>query len=374
MLRNKEDFWKYERDAPLLNKNRSYLKADESNADLIARVEKWPSLMGESSLPSFGDSFKNFQIQGEPDRIIIKDAERTFFGDHDRQLLIQVLSFVQSKFDDYAQGLSYVVSFLLLHLDVNTVVDVVGRINFEDKYLPGYWKTESVASAIDANVFEHLLERFNPAVRHHLSKNTIFPETYAQKWFVGLGIHVLPFDAAYLFFENFLRIGYKFLFQFAFSLIDHLQDSILKTNSHNEIYELLRLNAKLAEDMAVSMVQKASTYNIDDVDFKALRSKIYEEKLRARMEAAQKAREEAEDDSIDLDDDDDDEGEGTECGVCLESVADFFCPTCNVPICENCDEESKGSHKRKQHKLKKIEDVDVTALLNGMDSMSIKKD
>jgi len=370
MLKNQEDFWKFEREAPLLTKNRGFLKPDEANRDAIDRVEKWTSLMGDSTLStSAGSSFKGYELVGEPDRIHVKDAERTFFGEKDRQLLIKVLSFLQNKFGDYAQGLSYVTSFLLLHLDVASVVDMVDRINFEEKYIPGYWKTEAVAFAIDANVFEHLLERFNPEVRQHLKNNLIFPETYAQKWFVGLGIHVLPFEAAFLFFENFLRFGYKFLFQFAFSLIDHMKDSLLKAKLPNEIYAILRLDSKLDEDQAVSIVQKAASYNIDDVDFKSLRSTIYEQKLRARMESARKAREEAENESSD---DEDDEEEGTECGICAESVADFYCPTCNVPICENCDEESRGSHKRKLHKLKKIDSVDLDAISKAMDSLSVK--
>lgn len=35
----------------------------------------------------------------------------------------------------------------------------------------------------------------------------LFPETYCQKWFVGLCVHVLPFSALLDFFDAFFKGG-----------------------------------------------------------------------------------------------------------------------------------------------------------------------
>jgi len=363
-----DSFWEKEGGAPLLNKNRGFLKPNEDNKEIIERVQKWPSLMSLSEEKKSKD-FKNFTVIGEPDRIFIKDAERTFFNENNRQTLIRILSYLKSIFKDYAQALSYLTSTLLLYLDEETVVEMLYKINFDEKYIPGYWKAEAVAFATDAYVFDNILSKFNPKVHSHLPPNGIFPDNYAQKWFCGLGIHVLPFDALLLFLENFLEKGNKFLFQFGLSFIDHVEEELLKTNKTNELFAILRMDRKLEEEKALSIVKNASNYNLDSIDFKSLRIEMYDKKLRARMERAAKDREEAS-----SDEEDSDEEGGEECGICFEAVPDFYCTTCKVLLCETCHDESKGSHQKKIHKVKTIDDVDLDEITKSMSSLKVKKD
>lgn len=56
-------------------------------------------------------------------------------------------------------------------------------------------------------MFDHLLARHLPDVHSRLAGACLFPETYCQKWFVGLCVHVLPFSALLDFFDAFFKGG-----------------------------------------------------------------------------------------------------------------------------------------------------------------------
>jgi len=366
-------FWKAEAEAPLMTKNRGFLSADNTS-QILERTAKWNSLIKKtqeqdlSSIPTL-DQLKDVE---KPQRIFVKDAERTFFDDEHRKNLIKVHTLVNSKFGDYHQGLGYVTSFLLLTHDVPTTVSILSEVNQNEFYLPGYWKAEAVGFAIDAYVFDHLLEKFHPDVRKLLQDKFILPETYLQKWFIGLGIHVLPFDALFLFFEMFLQHGYTFLFQFGLSFFEHTKDAILKAKQQADIYAILRLENKKEEDLALQIVEKALKYDLSEFNFKELRTKMYEEKLKARLEAAKKSgfvNQQESDDEEDSEEDEDEEGQ--ECQICTEMIPDFYCTQCKVLVCEQCHEEGKGEHK-KNHKVKPIDEVDVDALTEMSKKLSLK--
>ena len=70
-----------------------------------------------------------------------------------------------------------------------------------------FWHHEPIAFATDAYVFDHLLSRHLPDVHSRLASAALFPETYCQKWFVGLCVHVLPFSALLDFFDAFFKHG-----------------------------------------------------------------------------------------------------------------------------------------------------------------------
>eukprot|EP01114_Cavostelium_apophysatum_P017182 TRINITY_DN5041_c0_g1_i1.p1 TRINITY_DN5041_c0_g1~~TRINITY_DN5041_c0_g1_i1.p1 ORF type:complete len:368 (+),score=89.70 TRINITY_DN5041_c0_g1_i1:1302-2405(+) len=366
MLRN-PDFWKHEGDAPLLTKNRGFINRDSTD-QLLERAAKWPSLLPLDSAPAPKVPFEKYSIEGEPDRVVIKDAERTFFGDEHRKHLIRVLSYLRSEFGDYAQGASYVTSFLMLFLDVDVVVKIMLLLNQNQRYLPGYWKAEAVAFATDAFVFERMLSDFNPAVQKHLVEKFVFPNTYVQKWFVGLGIHVLPFEALFDFFEEFFASGYPFLFRFGLSLVDKVQEPLLKAKEAAKIFSLLRLDDRAEEDQSVAIVRDAKNFDLSKYSFDTLRPQLFNEKLKAQLDAAAKAMEAKKEED---DDDSEDEEEGEECGICTEMIPDFYCLTCKVLLCESCHEDSKKPHK-KEHKVKPIDEVDVDALTKELGSLSVK--
>eukprot|EP00497_Spongosphaera_streptacantha_P003183 TRINITY_DN3826_c0_g1_i1.p1 TRINITY_DN3826_c0_g1~~TRINITY_DN3826_c0_g1_i1.p1 ORF type:complete len:75 (-),score=10.98 TRINITY_DN3826_c0_g1_i1:121-345(-) len=67
---------------------------------------------------------------------------------------------------------------------------------------------------------------------------------YCQKYFGGLGIHILPFEYLAMFFDGFFENGFRFSFQYCLSLIQVLGPILLQHNSHSELMALLRLDEK----------------------------------------------------------------------------------------------------------------------------------
>ncbi|CAF3659959.1 unnamed protein product [Rotaria socialis] len=302
MLR-RVDFWKEEREAPILRLNYSFLPSTK----ILERID---DDIEETSTGSL-----NYE------RIIRHDAERTFVGPAQQRTLMEVLSCLQNEFGSYHQAMSYVAGFLLLTHSPSKVIETMRQLH--RTVLVGYWTAEPVAFAIDAYVFDYLLANHEPEIHEHLAKNYIFPETYAQKWFTTLCVGVLPFEALFLFFDthvtqSLIEASNIFLFQFALSLMKHIREGLLNSKKVADIYGYLRLDPSLplfdpkANDLTISIIQHAKDYDLSQYDFVHLRQKVFEEKLKARLEAANRAHKENKE-SQDLiatsSDDDEDEEE-----------------------------------------------------------------
>lgn len=282
-----DTFWNTEKDAPLLILNKGFLQ--KQGDALFSRTSKWPAL---SSAPSMD----NVKI-AEPvnvDRILVADAERTFRSAQNRATFVKLLDHFHKGFGDYHQGLSYVASFLSLTLAEPEVVQIMTHLNYNDKFIPGYWKHETVKFSTDAYVFQELALKFVPKVAQHLQKY-IDPSTFCQKWFVGLFVHVLPFEFLFQFFEGFLAGGFKYSMQFGLSLLNQLQDKLLAINSDYTLMEILRLDPKTIphdeklNELLTKAFAGAKDYKLDDINFPELRESTYNEKLKARMESAKNA-------------------------------------------------------------------------------------
>jgi hypothetical protein len=282
MLR-RVDFWKEEGEAPLLRLNRSFLPSTE----ILQRIED--------------NNEDDFVANFDHERIIRLDAERTFLGAAQRTTLMNVLSFLRNEFGSYHQAMSYVAGFLLLTRSPSKVIEIMRQLH--RTVLVGYWTEEPIAFATDAYVFDYLLADHDPEIHKYLSKNYIFPETYAQKWFTTLCVGVLPFKVLFLFFDTFLAQSLPassnvFLFQFALSLMKHIREGLLQTKNIAVIYQYLRLDSSLPQfdakidDLAMSIVDGAKDFDLTSYDFVKLRQKAFDEKLRLRLEAANRAHQE----------------------------------------------------------------------------------
>jgi hypothetical protein len=185
------------------------------------------------------------------DRIFVADADRTFRAPATRARFVALLSHLSDRFGDYHQGLSYVASFLLLTqgkdgagegADFDRVAALIEALNDSDFYLADYWAAEAVRFATDAHVFAALLKTADPELSEHLGKACLSPDTYCQKWFVGLCVHVLPFRSLFPFADAFFARGIEFLFAFALALCRTLRDRLLAAKGPGELLALLRLD------------------------------------------------------------------------------------------------------------------------------------
>jgi hypothetical protein len=350
-------FWEEEGEAPLLQRNNGYLSQGDAE-EALRRVQRWPELAGAKALPEDFEWPEAKAISEENQRIVLRDAERTFLGEAQRQKLQRVLTALIHQFGDYHQGLGYTTSFLMLTLDEAAAVSILSEINTNERYLPGYWKHEAVGFATDALVFEEILAREQDEVVQHLKQRFILPETYCQKWFVGLGVHVLPFELLFAFFEGFLAGGSRYLFQFGLSVVEHLRDELLRTKDAANLYALLRLDPKhraITPELLRSIVARTPDFAaaVQAADLPALRREVYDTKLRPRLEAARRSFEEAarqkkEEDGSDSEgegsDDGSDDGEGEECQLCKEMSPELYCHDCKLLLCGACHEGGEGDH------------------------------
>jgi hypothetical protein len=243
-------------------------------------------------------------------RIFLRDAERTFQDENHRMRMIELLKRVWPENCDYHQGLGYVASLLMLFFDVETTVRILLRLTRDAKYTPGYWKAAPDAFVRDAMVYARLVEERHPEVAALLGQACVVPEAYASKWFIGLCVHVLPFEALISFVEAFLDEGHIFLFKFSLALVEAIKPKLLacKFTDVNIILELLRLDTTQYPDDSdggaffVQMVATAKTVSLDPAQVASLREeegeKLRLKMIRVKEREAQMAAEESDDEIV----------------------------------------------------------------------------
>merc|ERR1712178_237992 len=182
------------------------------------------------------------------------DANRTFRSEPNREIMIKLLSFSQTKFGDYQQSLGYVAGLLLIFFDPATVFKVLTVLNDSPKYLPGYWRGEATACAVDGYVSLGLLK---PPVKDKLLKLGLLPETFVQKWFAGICIHHLPYHVLFPFLDNFFKTGNRYLFQFFMAFFDEFEQDIMNAKSNPEANQLIRFESASASEVRLQKVVEA---------------------------------------------------------------------------------------------------------------------
>lgn len=288
MIANKT-FWTDEEKAPIMTLNFGVITPDNIQ-DILKRTENWASLVLPKSVEPVPMLDVKPNKEDEIHRILLHDAERTFFNEDDRKLLFKVLNTVRTQNKDYAQGLSYGASFLLLTQEPDTVVQMLLQLSTQDKYIPGYWNAQATKCAIDSYVCcVYLMQQFAPDVCQHLLQCCVLPQAYAQKWFSGLCLHVLPFESLFTFWEKFLQDGYLFLMKFGISLAITLKTKFLATKDVSTLFGLLRLDPKYLKDYDLQQVGRdilkgTEQINLDGVDFATARQEMYDQYLKKSLE------------------------------------------------------------------------------------------
>jgi hypothetical protein len=337
LLKNWEDFWAIESQASLFNEEYGFLRA-QGPVNLGDAAFAWINSLKLVALPTPNKA--NAPVPNDETangRIFLRDAERTFKGEKNRQVLISVLDdFVSATGDDYHQGLGYVASFLLLSFDAATTLHILHTLNADPKYIPNYWKAEAIEAATDAYVFEDLLVKSNTEVQGKLASfgSALGPEVYCGKWFTGLSIHVLPFECLYHFMTGFFLFGRAYLFMFGLALVNTLSKEILAAKTQGQILELLRLDASVVTVAQCRQIIAATpdfARVVDEVDLVTLRKRMYSENLEARLNKAKAALMTR--DNVETD-------PGEECDVCGELLPEFFCRPCKLFTCEACHKKA----------------------------------
>lgn len=252
MIQNK-NFWTVELDAPLLNRNDGYITCDSVKFVTDKALDWFASVQERGQIPNL--KWQTSCEHEESQRIFELDAERTFKYEEHRRDLIETLSTLHHYIKDYHQGMSFIVSFLLLFLDKEKVASLVLGLHLY--YVEGYFKSAPVAYVRDAKVFEEMLQIYYPDVYKHIVP-LVPSEAYCSKWFVGFHVHVLPFTALAKYLDHFFISDQLFRFQFALSLVKNTKNDLLKTKDVGKILETLRLDSSRYPDTKI-LSEKDST-------------------------------------------------------------------------------------------------------------------
>eukprot|EP00439_Symbiodinium_sp_Y106_P074185 s2124_g14.t1 len=294
------DFWREEGDAPILKFDFGWLEAHREEA--VRRATAW--------LPHIGVEASRVDVDTKPlsterARIFRADANRTFRSEPNRLVCIKLLSFSQQKFGDYQQSLGYVAGLLLLFFDPATCFKVLTVLNDSPKYLPGYWRGEATACAVDGYVCESLLKQ---PVRQRLKELGLLPETFVQKWFAGLCIHHLPYGILFDFLDNFFESGNSYLFQFFLAFFDEFEAEILNAANNPEANMLIRFES--APQERLSKVVQAATEEryagrVKSLDVHRCRITAFQDTLSRRLQSANEGMWQKTDDDITFSDEED---------------------------------------------------------------------
>merc|ERR1712187_530518 len=210
-----------------------------------------------------------------------------------------------TKFGDYQQSLGYVAGLLLIFFDPATVFKVLTVLNDSPKFLPGYWRGEATACAVDGYV---CLELLRQPVKEQMMKLGMAPETFVQKWFAGICIHHLPYHLLFQFLDRFFASGQRYLFQFFLAFFDEFEEDFLSFTSNPEANQLIRLESAPEERLRRTVEAASGERYVEIVrklDVHAQRAAAFEEHLSRRLQSANEGMWAKKDDEIAFSDEED---------------------------------------------------------------------
>jgi len=298
---SKSDFWEKEGDAPILKfNNNNWL--ENHTEEGCAHARGWLASLGmEPSKLDWDDT----PLKAEGARIFRADANRTFRSEPNREVCIKLLSYSQLKFGDYQQSLGYVAGLLLIFFDPATVFKVLTVLNDHPKFLPGYWRGEATACAVDGYVCFNLLKK---PMKDKMLSLGLLPETFVQKWFAGICIHHLPYHLLFPFLDNFFKFGNRYLFQFFLAFFDEFEEDMMKFKANPEANMLLRMESA-PEPRLQKIVQSALEPRfveiVEKLDFHKARMVGFEDNLSKRLQGANEGMWARRDDDITFSDEED---------------------------------------------------------------------
>merc|ERR1711957_308842 len=171
-------------------------------------------------------------------------------------------------------------------------------------YLPGYWRGEATACAVDGYV---CLELLKTPIKDKLLKLGLLPETFVQKWFAGITIHHLPYHLLMPFLDNFFANGNHYLFQFFLAFFDEFADDVMNAKANPELNQLIRFETA-PEPRLERIIHAACTPHYTSItkslDLHQLRIVGFEHNLSRRLQGANQGMWQIADDEICFSDED----------------------------------------------------------------------
>lgn len=119
---------------------------------------------------------------------------------------------------------------------------------------------------IDQKVLQHLLLKRLPKLCRKLQENNFSLDLLAFKWLVCLFVNNLPEDTEYLVWDLFFIKGSQVLFRVALTVLELMQDEILKADDFKQIYDIIDQFGKEKVDKHTLLSHLAGKVTNRDID------------------------------------------------------------------------------------------------------------
>lgn len=365
----------------LLNNHFFEDQAKKDNfAFMYARAMKWAAgadvdeaVAVETGI-AFTEHIVKFNAEKKQfERIFIRDGERSFNEPKHRIALCHALTFLQERVlnNDYHQGLSMIVSFLMCFLPLPHVLAMI--IKAQKSLITDVWRSQSVVAATDGYVFEKILSEEYPAVFTHLRKHYVIPELYTSKYWCAFALHILPFQSLSVLFDQFwCGEGVLALFRLMLLVVASQEKAILAANGTDTVLELMSLDHKVLTASHVNRI----IYNVDADGVAATEHSEEEAAYRNKVEkivdslrdkdVLQAKRTEAYTVNIlprvarataDFAKEKTPDCGREECSN-REEQGFYYCLQCKIHLCEDCAYSAWGDHNDDDHDVRMNEDLD----------------
>ncbi|OMJ91078.1 hypothetical protein SteCoe_6438 [Stentor coeruleus] len=139
----------------------------------------------------------------------------------------------------YVQGMNYIVCALLWHAcEVDAfwlLVVIMDEYKLRENYLfrfPGLTK--------HCELTELLLSLYMPKLYSHFSNHCIMVQMFATDWYLTIFTSLVPIESSSWVFNSFFKDGWIFIYKFLMTIMERLEDQLLKKNDRIDMLSLIK--------------------------------------------------------------------------------------------------------------------------------------
>ena len=184
----------------------------------------------------------------------------------------------------YCQGMNFICGFMLIILEGNEIdsffllMSLFSQTFISSKFdLRGFFIEKFPLLGLYIYIFKFYLRKKFKKVFEHFNKLEIPNQSWIGKWFQSLFVHTFPIDDVIRIWDGIFSEGLKFIISFSLSIINSLENQILKSNDLIEVIELFQMlnssyyNIKGGFKYDIEkMIEDAKVFYISTEDFNKL--------------------------------------------------------------------------------------------------------
>ena len=184
-------------------------------------------------------------------RIFQRDADRTWVPKDDPE--VQKRTAVRQKvhcdnlkmtsytLGDYHQGLGYIAAFASLFLSQADTVRLCIALHKSEAHSKGYFQSEAEKFLSDGRVFMELMKKLDKPLADHLESKGVVPQMWSVKYFIGLCVHLLPFEAVFDYWDNVFEHGHVFVYKFLAAFLAYFRDQLMAATATSGLMTIMRV-------------------------------------------------------------------------------------------------------------------------------------